>query len=311
MPRYIVYGLTVEVNAALRGLADAADLPVDIVVRLQEQSPFERPLVPSFVSPGRDERGIPAIVVSRSDGAWRVEYADGTAFDVSDDSTRVWAAWPSGLLTVDDAAVYLLGPILSLALRLRGTLALHAGAAGVDGRAVAFCGDAGVGKSSLVAAFAAAGHAAVSDDVVAVGGLPDAPVTWSSYEYLRLWPEAAEALFGANHGLPRLTPGWDKLALPLAERGLQFVRGEAPLTAVFVMDEGDRPAIESLTPTDAVIALVANTSVNYMLDGPRRRTELAQLGDLVHAVPVRRLRVPRDYARLGDVVSLVADAVRR
>ena len=77
-------------------------------------------------------------------------YADGTRFVVDEGGTEVWAWWPEGA-TLDATATYLLGPVFGWLLRLRGVLALHASVAALDGRAAAFAGPAGMGKSTTAA----------------------------------------------------------------------------------------------------------------------------------------------------------------
>src|SRR5207237_1442435 len=64
--------------------------------------------------------------------------------------------------------LFLLGPALALLLSQRGLLVLHASAVAVEGRAIAFLGESGQGKSTTAAAFLAHGHTVVADDVLAV-----------------------------------------------------------------------------------------------------------------------------------------------
>ena len=100
------------------------------------------------------ESGEPVLKVWQlaSGALLRLDYFDGMQFWVAVQGAQIWAVWPDSL-TLEDAATYLLGPVLGLALRLRGVTCLHASAVAFGDSAVAFVGDAGAGKSTTAAAF--------------------------------------------------------------------------------------------------------------------------------------------------------------
>ncbi|HVR38367.1 MAG TPA: hypothetical protein VMU84_04675, partial [Thermoanaerobaculia bacterium] len=134
---YRTYGLTLESNEPIAGLVAIDALPVDCTIRFGE---------------------LPPII-----DAYCFAYADKTRFVVARDGSAIWCTWET---TAEDAATYLLGPILAFVVRLRGALALHASAVLVDDRAIVFAAPPGGGKSTLAAAFARRGHAVLADDVV-------------------------------------------------------------------------------------------------------------------------------------------------
>src|SRR6202011_5530874 len=61
-----------------------------------------------------------------------------------------------------DIRLFLLGPVLGLLCHQRGLLPLHASAIVADGRAVAFAGPSGIGKSTLAACFQDRGYEVLS-----------------------------------------------------------------------------------------------------------------------------------------------------
>src|SRR5207245_2121597 len=83
--------------------------------------------------------------------------------------------------------LFLLGPALALLLVQRGLLVLHASAVEVAGRAIAFLGESGQGKSTTAAAFHACGHPVVADDVVAVQIEDGGPLIYPGLPQLNLW----------------------------------------------------------------------------------------------------------------------------
>jgi len=67
----------------------------------------------------------------------------------------------------DSVRLFLLGAAIGTLLHQRGFLVLHANAIVVDGGAVLFMGESGVGKSTTAAAFNQKGYAIAADDVCA------------------------------------------------------------------------------------------------------------------------------------------------
>lgn len=236
-------------------------------------------------------------------------YDDGAEFHVSADAREIWGTWPAPF-TVEDAAVYFLGPVLSYVLRHRGVLALHASAVVVNEQALAFCGFGGAGKSTLAAAFAAAGYAVLSDDVVALREQAGHLFAFPASNYLRVWDDSARALIGDHQRLPLLTPNWDKRAFPVEALGYLLARYPTPLGGVCILGDreetADAPRVARLRPGEALIALMPHTSANYLLHEEMRATEFAQLTQLVESTPVYRLVPHSDPLRLPELVKLAA-----
>jgi hypothetical protein len=314
-----VYGLGLSVNvplAGLRGLAPAGKVDVSLQVgALPEDRDEREPSAPPFyVSEELDETGKPVRIVSRTAaGHYRIEYCDGTRVIVDARGARVWAV--GGVPDVEDTATYLLGPVLGFVLRLRGVNCLHASAVAVGGRACAFVGASGSGKSSTAAAFARAGFAVLSDDVTPVTEEGGGFVAQPAYPRLRLWPESVEALFGDRESLPVIVPGWDKRHLDLGDHPFRFQREALPLAAIYLLDATPgRAAIEPVATREAVMSIVADTYATYLLDRDRRAREFDFVMRLVDAVPVRRLRRGESLADAAHTCELVAadmDALRR
>lgn len=317
MPDYALYGLIVRSDRALGGLeaAPIGAAPVDVTIALGAGA---RPAA-DWTSAAVHYRGpdtadgTPSVEVRRSENAgfW-FRYPDGTEFTLDREGTRV-AAWWAAASTLEDTATYLLGPVLGFALRLRGVLALHASAVLIDGRAVALVGPSGAGKSTTAAAFAAAGVPVLADDVLAVRMVGDDAMAFPSYRVLRLWEESEHMLFGTVGALPRLTPTWDKRALPLGE-DFPFHRSPAPLGDVFLLapralDE-TAPLVTPVPRGEALMELVLNTYANYLQDDRMRADELRALEGMLRGRRVRRLVPHADPARLTALVDAVCAAAR-
>jgi hypothetical protein len=306
-----VYGLGLSVNVPLSGLRGLAPVSkVDVAVEvggLPEAADEREPAADPFhISDELDETGKPLRVVSRTAaGHYRIDYGDGTRVIVDGRGARVWARGANH--DVEDTATYLLGPVLGFVLRLRGINCLHASAVAIGGRACAFVGASGSGKSSTAAAFAANGYAVLSDDVTPVTESPGRFLAQPAYPRLRLWPESVEALFGDSDVLPAIVPGWDKRFLDLARPPFRFQSEPLPLAAIYLLDATPgAAAIEPVATRDAVMGIVADTYATYLLDRERRAREFEFVMRLVEGVPVRRLRRGDDLCAAARTCELVA-----
>ena len=310
-----VYGLGLSVNvplAGLRGLAPAAKVDVRMEVgELPPELAADRAAMPFHSSEQLDENGTPVRVVTLVGGGefFRIDYCDGTRVVVSADGERVWARGATS--DIEDTAAYLLGPVLGMVLRLRGVNCLHASAVAIEGRACAFVGASGAGKSSMAAAFARRGHAVLSDDVTPIEEQDGVFFAQPAYPRLRLWPESVEGLFGSADSMPRMVEGWDKRYVDLASPPYLFQSAPLPLAAIYLLDASPGPpAVEAVGPRDTMIAIVADTYATYLLDRERRAREFEFVARLVAAVPVRRLRRGENLRDAGRTCELVIDDLR-
>ncbi len=314
---YSAFGLSLRSNKAIPGLTPAQIRPPvpDIAMVLGSSPPDApdgdvAPLEPYYVSTETNERGEPGFRIWRlGDGKLlRMDYEDGVRFWFDGLGTSLWCAWPE-TLAISDAAVYLLGPVLGLLLRLRGVTCLHASAVAFGKRAVAFAGPAGAGKSTTAAALARRGHPIVSDDIVAIEERDGSFRVFPAHPYLGLWPESVEMLYGREKKIPEFASTWEKGRLSLADHDLQFQDRALPLGAIFLLEERTSdPAAPLLVaePSRAnLMELVANSYGTNLLEAKMRAREFELLGRLIAYVPVFRIRPHRDRAMLSALSDLI------
>lgn len=180
----------------------------------------------------------------------------------------------------DDDRELLLGPGLVLALALQGTWCLHASAAAWGGRAVAFLGESGVGKSTLAAHLGGSSQSGwhlVADDILPVTAGEGGAFAWPRFPQRKL---PADAQPGA--ALPERLP----LAL------ICDLQPAAPEAA---------PAAERLPEAAAATAILRQTAGARLFDAALLEAHLAFAAELAARVPVYRLAVPRSLEALGAV----------
>ncbi|HEY0411956.1 MAG TPA: hypothetical protein VGD66_02295 [Allosphingosinicella sp.] len=189
--------------------------------------------------------------------------------------------------------LFLLGSAFGALLHQRGLLPLHANAIDVGGRAVAFSGHSGAGKSTIAAWFHDRGHGILADDVCVIGFDPAGrALAFPGVPRLRLWREALEASGRTTDGYDRSFDDTDKYDVPT--EGLESP-DPLPLAAVYLLGLADEdvegPAIERLTGVSAVETLVSNTYRGaYLRTIGRAGEHLAACVRVARAVPVFRAR---------------------
>jgi hypothetical protein len=319
--RYRAYGLQVTADRAIPGLAPASQSKTtDLEISFAPSAswlPANAHETESewYRARTRNAQGDPVLIIRAGAGRshFRFLYDDGTEFHVDGAGSRVWADWKSPL-TFEDTLTYLVAPIIGFVLRLRGITCLHASAAVIDGKAIAFVGSAGAGKSTTAAAFARLGFSVVTDDVLALEDRGSGFDVHGGYTHVRLWPASQSILFDDGRELPRLTPGWEKRYLDLSEHGDRFAIGPIPLGGVYLL--GDRAdderalTVEHLAGVNSVIHLVGNTYTHSSLELKARTEELTVLARLANAIPVRRIIPHRDPARIWSLCETVIREVR-
>lgn len=161
--------------------------------------------------------------------------------------------------------LYLLGTCMGVILMQRQVYPLHGSAVAIDGKAYAFVGDSGVGKSTLAAAFLSQGYELISDDVLAISIEGEHAYVTPSYPQQKLWQESLDQ-FGIRADLLHSIYGREtKYGIPVTQ---QFIHAPLPLAGVFELKKGETEeiVIEPVTGLDCVHSLFFNTYRNFLLD---------------------------------------------
>jgi hypothetical protein len=322
---YRLYGLQVAADEALPGLPESGNraraevavhigtLPVNLdLVELRKQPP-------RFTSSVPGPAGGPSLQVWHSSptGYYCFEYCEGFRFVIDDAGRSIWTEWTAPV-TLEDITAFLLGQIFAFALHLRGYVCLHASAVAVQGQAVLFAGEPGMGKSSTAAAFVERGFGLLADDVAAIRREGEGRwVVAPGFPLLRLWPDSAEFLYGAAAAreLPRAQPGEDKRLLGLGRSPGKFQSEPTPLGGIYLLAprsaETTAPRSEKVEDAEGLLQLLASGYVSLTLGAEQRAEEFRLLGEIFRSVPVRSLTPSADPRLLGKMCKLVVEDLRQ
>jgi hypothetical protein len=252
----------------------------------------------------------PSFVLTEHGNAecFHLAYSDGTRFVVDGPAHRVWGVFLPPL-TAEDLATYFLGPVMGFLLRRRHITSLHASCVEICGKGIALSGDAGFGKSTTAAALALRGVPVLSEDIVPLKETPEGIRVVPGYPRICLWPDAVANLLGTAQALPKLTPVWEKRYLALDGTRARFSGGELPLGAIYMFGprsgNAGAPSIQPMGPREALLELVQNTYMNWLLDREQRAVEFDALAQLVQVVPIRRIVPHADPKRIGELCNLI------
>jgi hypothetical protein len=248
--------------------------PVDGTVRLLEESTGSR---------------TPARTIDRHDAVGYRLYARhfGLAL-IATDGTRVLCA-PPGVAPWRWQR-FLVGRVLPWAAILSGLEVFHASAVAIDGRAVAFIGPSGAGKTSLAIHLVLGGAGFVTDDVLALDRGPDGGLRahpGSSIASIRAAERSAMSA-AERHRLGTLLGHSDKTYMALARTSEPL-----PLGAVYFLTRSDEPGgtpIEAMPAPDPRV-LLASTFVVSVQTPSRLRNLLDVCAEVARAAPAFRVRL--------------------
>lgn len=320
--RYRVFGLQILSNLALPGVPTGSQaIPTDIEYFLRQRPNFltESDLRDAevwYVAPHAGTDGGPASQVWRIRGGeyFRFRYGDGVEAFLDREGARIWLDWPSRF-ALNDVMLYLMGNLMGFAQRLRGITCLHASSIRIGEQAIILVGPAGAGKSSNAAGFFRLGYAIIADDVTALLEREGQFYVRPAHERVWLRPDVVQHLFGAEDALPRPTDRWEKRCLELG--GSELGPGSEPVPVVGIyklsrdLEPPAPPTLIPLAARDALLALIANTYVNFLIDPRMRAEEFQCLGRLAQAVPMSEVHShgnPPDIHRLCERILADVDA---
>jgi hypothetical protein len=261
--------------------------------------------------PGTAEKAVPFVpyalhkekLVSRTEGwvaealrlveTWSapegllMEVTGGRDFYIRSDGKEIlWASQgQAGRILNETDRQILLGPVLVLALALRGTWSLHASAALFKENLIVFLGESGQGKSTLAASLAnETNWRLVADDILPVSLGLGRVTAWPRFPQLKL-PVQAQPGPGMPENLPinkvcvLMEAGLDEvpaLQRQPAGQSVQAFLGHTAGTRLF--------SPELLAKHLAFCSLAAGQVPVYGLAYPRRREVLPKVKELLESL---------------------------
>ncbi|MDV3353335.1 hypothetical protein SPB21_30820 [Leptothoe sp. ISB3NOV94-8A] len=285
---YSAYQLCLHSEIPLSGLPSANGEP-DVIIRLQDSREQSNP---EKLQPTQE-------IFGRLAGIGKCRFSEGRLITIT----------PFEGVTHEMIAPNILGGCMSVILRQRGFLVLHASSVAIQDRVVAFLGHSGWGKSTLAAALHSHGHSVITDDVLAIN-LEDVenPKVVPSFPQCKLSPQAAEALGKDPASL-------EALFAHSAKRAYNFQTGfqqeQLPLQSIYLLSKGDSHSITPLSFKDAFAYLVSHSrAMDVLRDNQSLKAHFQQCTQLLKQVSYYRFNRKPGLEELPDLVRMVEEHVK-
>jgi len=307
---YRVFDLWLESELDLRGLLPGGEGEPDWSVTVADGAGEARGF--RHVHTWTSDRGVELMACFRCGDAYRLEFP-GLASYVIDLAARRVEIQPRAGCAENTLAHLLLDQVLPRAVCHEGRVVLHASAVQLEaGKAVAFTGVSGRGKSTLASAFHRAGYGLLSDDCLLLERRENTVHAIPAYPSLRLWPDSADALFARREAeslqaaeMAHYTS--KQVFSPLVAASLAV---RSPLRALFLLgppvDDGSI-GVEETRGMSAIMALIEAQFALDVVDRQAVQRNFECVQQVAGHVPLFRLSYPRDYGILSQVCAKIID----
>jgi hypothetical protein len=203
----------------------------------------------------------------------------------------------------------LLGPILCIVLRQRGLLVLHASAVNIRGKAVAFIGGQGWGKSTLATAFHTHGYDVLTDDVMPIEVASGEPLVFPAYPQFKIWREAATSL---GHNAESFSPIFKDAPKLSYKFSHGFQETPLPLHRIYILDKGEEHKISTVTLQEAFVEMLCHSRAISLVTHQKFVAEHLKLStQLIKQVSFRRFTRKPALEDLPELVKMIENDVAK
>jgi hypothetical protein len=197
--------------------------------------------------------------------------------------------------------LYVQGMMLASALFQRGLFVLHSSVVDLDGRAIAFMGPIGAGKSTFASAFLSRGYRIVADDNAAIDLNDPELRVLPAFPSLKVYPEVARSL-GHNDRL--LRPMHASQIKQAQSIGRAFSPTPLPLEAVYVLDREAGPEVARISPVETVTEIIRHSvPTRWNVAGGARHLKMCV--ELARRVPIFRVRTFTELAEIPRIAEQI------
>jgi len=206
----------------------------------------------------------------------------------------------------------LLNQIIPRYLATTGKLVLHAGAVRLkNGQSVAFLGNSGFGKSTLVSSFHRNGALLINDDCIMLEIGENGVMMTGGLVGIRLFPDSVNAVFSESAGFTNYTTFTDKQQLILKTQVADAHAEPFVLDAMFVLNDlgessSNEVSIQTVSGSEAMMTMIYSA---FSLDPSDRQMIVGNFNNVGKAIgdrlKVYSLQYPRKHAFLDEVRAVV------
>jgi len=288
IPRYALYGLCLATDLPLKAPAAASSAAPDLTILRGGELPADHPAPTGEVWAAADFGNGVAVRLTKTTTGWSLLYPNTAEVRFSAD--RAQASIHPAPGKADILPLLLASSVPTWWLNLRGDPVLHASAVARDGRALAFIGASGMGKSTMATLLCAHGATLITDDALRLEPSADGYRCHFGPGELRLRPGAASLAGYFAPDCANVSADGRTTLRPSAQAA------ELPQLGALVIPQPSREAAtlrcERQSLVQAGFLLNSHTRViGWQAEAPLRR-QFEFFNELARRVPVVKLTVP-------------------
>lgn len=293
---YRAYGLVIESDLILSELIPTEERRADVSIRLGK-------LDEAFLS-----AELKGGITRSSDGVTARASVEAVTFHWRGVGTALVRRGcdvivePDSGVDENDLSPYINGSILAVLLHQRGLMVLHASAVIVDGKAIAFLGEKGAGKSTIAAFLQGRGHTLLTDDLVPITFVADKAFAIPGFPRVRLWADSVESIGVDAQTLPRINSFVNKYSYHPSN----FSSDPVGLSRLYVLTEDDGMRMEKLKAKGSFIEIVRNCYLSCYVEATgQTASHFRNCTTLANLVPAYLLKRPHDFNTLPEVARMI------
>jgi hypothetical protein len=200
---------------------------------------------------------------------------------------------------------FLMGPIWGALLHQRKHLVLHAGAVQILNGAIAFAGESGWGKSTLLSFLGKNGYPIISDDQLVFKDIESSSQILPGNAYTKLWPDTIKELGENPEDYQPVYPGIEKKLFT----GVPFCTTPRELKNLYLLDFADTISIEPVPTQEAFQQIIRHTFAILVFEGSLSYNKLHffQIISLLKKVNIYKLYRPHNFNCTTELIETLSN----
>jgi hypothetical protein len=204
--------------------------------------------------------------------------------------------YPAEQAHIHEITTFLLGSVIGACMIQRSRVILHGSVVNVNQQAIAFCGESGVGKSTLLMNFLQAGYTFLSDDMAAITCHEAVPYVHPAYPSTKLWIDTLHSL-SIDHSTLKSVYDRDlkfKLSLESSMSHLAL-----PIHTIYVIEKQDARVIsvqEQLGIQKVLRLIEYSYRFNFVVEMKAQGEHLKSLSPLVNHLKIFLVHRPKSMS---------------
>lgn len=165
----------------------------------------------------------------------------------------------------DIVRIWILGTCMGAILMRNMIFPLHGSAVAIQGKAYAFIGESGAGKSTIASTFLKNGFHFLTDDIIAISFKEDnTPVVIPSYPQQKLWEESLNYLGMERKNYRSIFGRENKFCIPVDN----YISKPLPLHGIFELEkyEKSEPQLTEVMNLEKFKTLFTHTYRNFLIE---------------------------------------------